>query len=226
MKRRDESGPFWTLFVLLVNPFFTLAKRRAERHAGTMPLSPLTRARWRRRFRSFLALLLLAGLAWGVWIWMPPPATIAPLTHVIDGDSLTVRRGAGQVTIRLTGLDAVEYRQDCGSEDGSRWPCGHEARSALESIAGRGPLYCELTAKDIYGRTLAACRTQPFPDGVDLGAEMVRQGWAVATDDAYLIEEAEAQAGRRGIWRSRFSRPADWRAAHERPAGAIASPDA
>lgn len=157
---------------------------------------------------------------------MPPPATIVPLVHVIDGDSLVVRRDTEQVTIRLTGFDAVEYRQDCGSGDGSRWPCGHEARSALESIASGGPLRCELTAKDIYGRTLAACRTQPSPDGVDLGAEMVRQGWAVATDDAYLVEEGDAQAGRRGIWQGGFARPADWRAVHQRPAGALAPPDA
>lgn len=191
-----------------------------------MPFSPLTRARWCRRFRSLGALLVLSALACALWVWMPPPVMTMPLIHVIDGDSLTMRQGEERIVVRLTGLDAVEYTQDCGRADGSRWLCGREARSALEKLAGPGPLHCELTAKDIYRRTLATCRTQPFPEGVDLGAEMVRQGWAVATDDAYLIEEAEAQAGRRGIWQGRFSRPADWRAAHERPAGAIASPDA
>lgn len=95
----------------------------------------------------------------------------------------------------------------------------------LEKISGRGPLACELAAKDRYGRTLAACRTQPFPDGVDLGAEMVRLGWAVATVDAYIVEEAEAQAKRRGIWQGDFARPADWRAAHQRTAPALTPPD-
>src|SRR3546814_8704483 len=33
---------------------------------------------------------------------------------------------------------------------------------------------CDLAAKDRYGRTLAACRTAP--GGVDLAAEMIRQG--------------------------------------------------
>ena len=188
-------------------------------------LSPLARLRWRRRFRSMLALLLLAGLAMAAWIWLPAPAATVPLIHVIDGDSLTVRREDTPLTIRLTDIDAVEYRQDCPYSGASRWPCGREARTALEKLAGRGPLHCEMTAKDRYGRTLATCRTAPFPDGVDLGAEMVRQGWAVATSDAYLVEEAEAQARRRGIWRGDFARPADWRAAHIRALNALTPPD-
>lgn len=186
--------------------------------------SPLTRLRWRRRLRSFAALLLLAGLAMAAWAWLPAPVTTVPLVHIIDGDSLSVRQGEAALTIRLTGLDAVEYRQDCGRADGSRWACGREARTAIEMLAGGGPLHCELAAKDIYRRTLATCRTQPFPEGIDLGAEMVRAGWAVATSDAYLLEEAEAQARRRGIWQGQFALPANWRASHERPAAALTAP--
>lgn len=190
----------------------------------TLRPSSLTRLRWRRRFRSLLALLLLAGLAFVAWAWLPTPVTTVPLVHVIDGDSLNVRQESGDIAIRLTGLDAVEYRQDCGRPDGTRWACGREARTALETLAGRGPLHCELAAKDTYHRTLAACRTLPFPDGIDLAAEMVRQGWAAATTDAYMVEEAEAQAKRRGIWQGSFVAPAEWRATHERPATAIKPP--
>ncbi|WP_243853917.1 thermonuclease family protein [Sphingopyxis panaciterrae] len=186
--------------------------------------SPLTRLRWRRRLRSLAALLLLGGLAMAAWVWVPAPVTTVPLVHIIDGDSLSVRQGEAALTIRLTGLDAVEYRQDCGRPDGSRWPCGREARTALATLAGRGPLHCELAAKDIYRRTLATCRTHIFPDGIDLGAGMVRAGWAVATTDAYLLEEAEAQAKRRGIWQGQFILPANWRASHERAAAALTSP--
>ena len=223
---RIEVSPFWTLFVLFVNPSFTLALPPSRAQSGTMPLSPLTRLRWRRRLRSFAALLLVAGLGWAAWVWMPPAVIAVPLVHVIDGDSLTVRQGADTIAIRLTGLDAVEYRQDCERPDGTRWPCGRAARTALETLAGHGPLHCEFAAKDRYHRTLAACRTRPFPDGVELGAEMVRQGWAVATSDAYLPEEGEAQAKGRGIWQGRFARPTDWRAANERAKGAMTPPDA
>jgi len=178
--------------------------------------APLTRMIWRRRLRAVAATLLLTGLALAAWYWHPAPVTSVPLVQVIDGDSLTVRHGGVPVTIRLTGIDAVEYRQTC-VRAGARWPCGREARSALERLAGRGPLHCTLSAKDRYGRTLATCRTAPFPDGIDLGAGMVRLGWAVATDSAYLAEEAAAQANRRGIWQGSFATPADWRAANNRP---------
>jgi len=188
--------------------------------------SSLTRPRWRRRFRSLLALLLLVGLAFAARVWLPAPVHVVPLAHVIDGDSLTVRQDGGSVTIRLTGIDAAEYRQDCARRDASRWPCGRDARTALEKLARQGPLYCEVAAKDRYDRTLAACRTRPFPDGIDLAAEMVRLGWAVATSDDYMVEEAEAQAKRRGIWQGDFIRPAEWRAAQGRPATALAAPDA
>lgn len=187
--------------------------------------SSLARLRWRRRFRSLLAILLLAGLAFVAWSWLPAPAPAVPLVHIIDGDSLTVRQDKAPLTIRLTGIDAVEYRQDC-ARGATRWPCGREARTALEKLAGRGPLRCEVAAKDRYDRTLAACRTAPIPDGIDLGAEMVRLGWAVATSDTYMVEEAEAQVKRRGIWQGDFMRPENWRATHERPATALAPPDA
>lgn len=187
--------------------------------------SLLTRLRWRRRVRSLAALLLIAGLAFAAWIWLPVPAVTVPLTYVIDGDSLTVKQDDAPLTIRLTGIDAVEYRQLC-TRAAELWSCGREARAALEKLAGRGSLHCEFAAKDRYGRTLAACRTAAFPDGIDLAAEMVRLGWAVATSDSYLIEEAEAQAKRRGIWQGEFAQPADWRAAHERPATALTPPDA
>lgn len=184
-----------------------------------------TRLRWRRRLRSLLALLLIAAMAMIAWTWLPSPVHVVPLVHVIDGDSLTVRQGDGPVTIRLTGIDAAEYRQDCARRDASRWYCGRDARTALEKLAGGGPLHCAVAAKDRYNRTLATCRTRPFPDGIDLGAEMVRLGWAVATSDDYLPEEAEAEAQRRGIWQGDFVRPAAWRAAHERPATLLTAPD-
>ncbi len=182
-------------------------------------LSPLARRARRKRLRAAGAALLLAGLAFATWFARPLPAQSVPLVQVIDGDSLIVWHDGARVTIRLTGIDAVEYRQLCTRAD-VRWPCGREARQALERLAGRGPLHCALTTRDRYGRTLASCRTAPLPDGVDLGAEMVRQGWAVASDADYRDEEAGAEAARRGIWQGDFAAHADWRAAHARPATA------
>ena len=180
--------------------------------------SPSTRFRWRRRLRSLAALLFLAAMALTLWHAQPTPTDTLPLVQVIDGDSIAVTHQSGRRVIRLAGLDAVEYRQECMRADGSRWTCGQEARAALIRLAGHGPLYCALAAQDKYRRTLATCRTRPEPDGVDLSAEMIRLGWAVANGDAYLSEEGEAELTRRGIWQGAFELPADWRAAHERSA--------
>jgi endonuclease YncB( thermonuclease family) len=190
--------------------------------AMAWPPSLSTRLRWRRRLRSFGALLLLAAMAAALWLSQPVPAEAVPLVQVIDGDSLSVRHEGAVRTIRLGGLDAVEYRQRCTRADGGSWACGQEARTALVGLAGRGPLFCTFAAKDKYGRTLAACRTRPEPGGVDLAGEMIQLGWAVATDDALLPEEGAAERARRGIWAGEFERPADWRAAHARPAAILA----
>lgn len=187
--------------------------------------SPLTRLVWRRRLRAVAAAVLLAALALAAWFARPNPVMSVPLVQVIDGDSLTVRHDGADLTIRLIGIDAVEYRQSC-TRAGTQWPCGRKARQALERLVGRGSLHCALSAKDRYGRTLAACRTGVLPDGVDLGAEMVRQGWAVASGTDYLAEEADAETARRGIWQGSFTTPADWRAAHDRPATVADLPDA
>ncbi|AQA01013.1 hypothetical protein BWQ93_18420 [Sphingopyxis sp. QXT-31] len=161
-------------------------------------------------------------MAAALWLARPAPAEAVPLVQVIDGDSLSVRQGGAVRKIRLSGLDAVEYRQRCTRPDGSGWACGQAARTALVGLAEHGPLFCSFAAKDKYGRTLAACRTRAEPEGVDLAGEMVRLGWAVATDDALLSEEGEAERARRGIWAGDFARPADWRAAHVRSAAVLA----
>jgi endonuclease YncB( thermonuclease family) len=42
----------------------------------------------------------------------------------------------------------------------------------------------------------------------------------VSIDDSYAVEQAEAEAKRRGIWRGGFTPPGEWRADHARPSAA------
>ncbi|GLK70319.1 thermonuclease family protein [Ancylobacter dichloromethanicus] len=137
---------------------------------------------------------------------------IPPLTgavRVADGDSLEV---AGE-RVRLDGVDAPELHQSCG-EGAKEWPCGAEARAALEALVARGAVSCRPVDEDRYGRAVSVCSV----DGADIGAALVRQGWAVALGLAYRAEERAAQAAGAGIWSGRFERPAEWRARHPRPA--------
>jgi endonuclease YncB( thermonuclease family) len=128
--------------------------------------------------------------------------------RVIDGDTIDI---AGS-RIRLQGIDAPEADQTCTDAGNRAWPCGRAAtRVLIELIAGR-PLKCESSGFDRYRRVLAVCA---LPDGSDVNAWMVQQGWALAYySDVYRPQEAEAQAAKRGIWAGRFMPPWEWRHRH------------
>jgi endonuclease YncB( thermonuclease family) len=70
---------------------------------------------------------------------------------------------------------------------------------------------CVTQARDRYGRRLAYCRVR----GMDINAQMVRDGHAVAYGE-FTREEDEARLAYRGIWAGTFERPADWRQRHPR----------
>jgi len=56
---------------------------------------------------------------------------------------------------------------------------------------------------DKYGRTLAT----RFLGAADLGRWLVAEGLATA----YVADEDEARAARRGIWAGTFTMPEEWR---------------
>lgn len=196
---------------------------------------------WRVRIwrwaRSVGALLLLAGMAWLVWVWndvTDPSATpYAPTAQArpraVDGDSFVVgaRQGGNSAPtveridpnerVRLDGIDAPELAQLCQRADGGDWACGAHAHAALADLLATPGLTCTLGARDAYGRRIARCQ---LPGTGDLGALLVRRGFAVATgradDPRYGFEEEQARVARAGIWQGRFQRPADWRSANPR----------
>jgi len=158
----------------------------------------------------------------------PPAERIEGVAAVIDGDGLDI----GGRKIRLFGIDAPEVGQYCerpaeNSPDGpaatTRWRCGQYATVALDRIAGGRRVRCEVEATDAYGRAVAICRlhdgTDPATDpgierGIDLGAEQVRRGWAVAYrrySERYVALEDEAREMRIGVWSGTFENPWDWR---------------
>jgi endonuclease YncB( thermonuclease family) len=121
--------------------------------------------------------------------------------RAIDGDSLVV---LGR-EMRLKGLDAPEARQLC-SLAGQSIPCGRQAMQALQRWLARGPVTCIGHETDRYGRLLVTCRV----NGADIGADLVRNGAAVAFG-SYAAEEREARAAYRGVWGGEFERPEDYR---------------
>lgn len=172
--------------------------------------SPFGWLGWRRVGRGVdlvvaLGLVLLMAIAGAVVMHRLGPARLAEgHGEAIDGDSL---RLAGE-ELRLWGIDAPEYRQNCRDGQGRAVACGRQARAALAALLARGPLRCEIDGLDRYGRGLARCRAGE----TDLNATLVRDGQAVAYG-GYLAEEAQARAAARGIWAYEFERPEAWRRA-------------
>lgn len=127
--------------------------------------------------------------------------------QVVDGDSL--RRGG--TDIRLHGIDAPEYRQSCRDKHGAEYACGKQAANALRSLVGQREVSCTSIETDRYGRAVAVCKRGEL----DINAEMVRLGWAVAYSRhslSYVRLEAEARRAKRGIWAGHFEQPENNRA--------------
>lgn len=115
----------------------------------------------------------------------------------------------------MRGIDAPELTQMCVRQ-GQAYPCGREAKAALQTLVQSGPITCEWSEIDKYGRLLAQCAAGT----VDINRTMVRQGWAVAYGD-YEVQEAAAQADKIGLWAGTFEQPRAWRDTH----GGIAEPE-
>lgn len=127
------------------------------------------------------------------------------VVRVNDGDTLSVRTGAGLLRVRLFGVDAPERRQD-GGLDAYRFTSSlalHQEVRVLEQEIDR------------YGRSVSVVM---LPNDVNLGHSLVRtgNGWwyrKYAPDDAELAAfEQEARSKRLGLWASSTPiAPWDWR---------------
>lgn len=141
--------------------------------------------------------------------------TISGPARAIDADVLQV----GNQRVILWGIDAPERSQTC-ILDARKWGCYEAAKRMLETLSGRGPVDCFLIGDpDPFNRYYGVCEF----NGEDIGAEMVRQGMALAylkqTKD-YEDVQFEAIAAGKGLWQpgAQFQEPWLWRA-HHTPGG-------
>ena len=128
---------------------------------------------------------------------------------IIDGDSLKRH----QKRYRIQGIDAPELKQICWIKD-EPWSCGEAARDYLRSIQGREGLFCIKVDEDRYRRDVVKCSVQT-KDGIkDVGSIMVEEGYALAYrqfSKEYIEDEKRAKDKKKGIWKSRFIYPWEWR---------------
>jgi endonuclease YncB( thermonuclease family) len=115
----------------------------------------------------------------------------ARVTHVADGDSLSVCVEHREVRIRLVNIDAPEYQQ----------PFGLESRKSLVEMCENKLARVDWAKEDRYGRKLG----QVSCGGVDVNAEQVRRGlaWVSRLDQpagSLFSAERAARTGRIGLW--------------------------
>lgn len=127
--------------------------------------------------------------------------------RIIDGDTLVLNN----IHYRLEGIDAPESTQLCGVDS---WHAGAVSASYLRALVRDRHIICRATGDGKYGRTLGLC----YADGIDVGSEMVRAGYAYAYthySKRYIVEEAFAKAEGRGVHAHACQLPWEWRRAHK-----------
>ena len=87
--------------------------------------------------------------------------------RIIDGDTFEIRYDGEPTSVRLFGIDAPEIRD----------PGGAEAKAELARLILTRKVRLQFPGKrkrDNFGRLLA----RVYVDGIDIGAEMVKRGFA------------------------------------------------
>ena len=130
---------------------------------------------------------------------------------VVDGDTIRVLRHGKQEIVRLHGIDAPERGQAFGRAS---------ARALGALLRGRSA-DIEPTSTDRYGRTVALVHA----GGDVINREIVRKGmawvWPRYCTQEYCrdwsLDQDEARAARRGLWRGKSPVPPwEWRAVRRR----------
>ncbi len=127
-----------------------------------------------------------------------------PFIRVVDGDTITVGIEGRTEFVRLIGIDSPEPNDPGGAE------CyANEATNHMRELTRTGTvaLYFDESqgTRDTYGRLLAYVE---LPDGTDIGAAMVRDGYAreytyderYERANVYRAAELEAIEAERGLW--------------------------
>ncbi len=149
------------------------------------------------------------------------PAVTPPMkVRVIDARTFADTQ-TGE-TFRLFAVDVCSIEQTANL-DGQSWPCGVISTAWLvQQTLGQWVICNRVHTQP--GLTLARCATSRQPD---LAASMIREGMAVTVHDPdittpaeYNQLDAEARHGFRGLWRSQFLMPWEYRSQRKlRPEG-------
>ena len=155
--------------------------------------------------RYLLCALILALSLGHVSQAADDPVLPGTVVGVVDGDTADIRLQSGMVRVRLHAIDAPERDQ----------PHGAASKQALSKLVYGKQVNVEPIEQDRYDRLVARL----WLDGLDVNAEMIKQGAAwvyrrYADDPAYCAYEKTARDQKRGLWalqRDQRAAPWEWR---------------
>ena len=139
--------------------------------------------------KVLILILFLAGCSWSDlddhptspdWLSTnyPEKCVWTQLERVVDGDTIIVQDGSNRVRVRMIGIDTPESkRAGTAIQDHAL-----DATRELQNLLADSDQVCLIQDKigdqyDIYNRRLSYAFAE---NGLDLNAEMLRQGWAKA----------------------------------------------
>jgi endonuclease YncB( thermonuclease family) len=151
-----------------------------------------------------LMIVIAVGFSGGTASRVAPRPVSGPAS-VVAGDALVVERQR----FELAGIDAPEPLQYCLDETARPYHCGATSLRALHQLTSGLVVTCRPQSAVSPPSPRAHC----FVGGKDIAAERVKRGLAVATGavPGYVAAQAEARAGRRGLWAGSFVPPDRWR---------------
>jgi endonuclease YncB( thermonuclease family) len=121
-----------------------------------------------------------------------PDVVLEPPYVVLDATSFE----SSLHEIQLIDIEGPTRDAVCKDAAGLRWACGLRGRAALHNLLRGSKLSCRSINNAAAKRLHAYCAIA----GQDLGAALVRNGWARPRSSAYAAELAEARQNRAGLW--------------------------
>lgn len=116
--------------------------------------------------------------------------------------------GINGTVMSLWGIEGPLKIQPC-LLDNRNWDCGLVAHRELEIILDSGPTTCTRMEDNSF-RARAIIFVRCTVNGVDVSAEMVRRGMAMAYPDQstdYVALQAVAEAADAGLWKAQIFEP-------------------
>ena len=133
---------------------------------------------------------------------------ISGKAFVLDGDSLIIKK----IKIRLNGIDAPEFTQECLNGKSQQYQCGLASKNFLINLVKNQEVVCHYQKLDIYNRILGDC----YIDKLNINHHLLTHGMAIIYDFNYANEqeiklEQSAKEQQKGIWQGAFQLPKTYR---------------